>query len=107
STLSVKAHVTGDNKQALYFGSRSGTDLTQVGYTSAGRDWYSPETYFFSMPSHDYIYAVAWDYGGALAMWAGDFTVPNGLLVSNRTDWKCFIGGVTGQPQSQTPPNLS
>jgi virginiamycin B lyase len=94
----VTATLTADNHYGLYYGNANATDLTLVGRNEVGPsgnpgtyNWSLPETYNFNVNANDYLYVLAWNAGGP-RMWAGQFTLPNGVsLLSDATHWQYTV----------------
>ncbi|MGK7901873.1 MAG: PEP-CTERM sorting domain-containing protein [Hormoscilla sp.] len=106
----ITTTLTADNYYGLYYGNADGSDLTFVGRNGkgtfhvpdknppvplspcSGLQWACPEAWEFNMDPGDYIYVLAWDYGG-LGWWLGEFQTPDGLLLSNTSDWEYTTAG--------------
>lgn len=102
--VEVHADVNADNRNALYYGADDGSGLTLAGYTEeTGDGWTQVEQYDFMMPSDNYLYGVAWDYGRNVAMWIGSFDLPSGLLVSSAA-WQYIVITVPVEYQFEPPP---
>lgn len=109
NAFSIKATLTADNHYGLYYGKADGSGLTLVGRNEkgprshpdtvspipatpcSGFQWSCPEAWEFDMNA-DYLYVLAWD-DTLSEMWIGEFETPDGLLLSNTTDWEYTVGG--------------
>ena len=111
SAATIGATLTADNSYGLYYGEADGSGLTFVGRNEQGIDrsvpdttrpippsscsgfgWSCPEAWEFNADPGDRIYVIAWDWGGPQS-WIGEFQTPDGLLLSNASDWEYTIGG--------------
>ena len=109
NAFSIKATLTADNHYGLYYGEADGSGLTLVGRNEKGSNhipdttspvppsscsgfqWSCPEAWEFNADA-DYLYVLAWDDESSQS-WIGEFETPDGLLISNTTDWEYTIGG--------------
>ncbi|NER36096.1 MAG: hypothetical protein F6J93_19275 [Oscillatoria sp. SIO1A7] len=119
SAFSIKATLTADNNYGLYYGEADGSGLTFVGRNErgdshipdttlpvppspcSGAEWSCPEAWEFDMDA-DYIYVVAWD-DESIESWIGEFETPEGLLLSNASDWEYTIGGANPGANGDLP----
>ncbi|MGP8106898.1 MAG: hypothetical protein ACLQLE_13545 [Desulfobaccales bacterium] len=100
----ITATLTADNDYILYYGTATGSSLTQVG---TGSNWQSPGTYNINVPAGDYLYVLAWNDlspqylpPGNPQAWVGQFNgylSGGGTLLSNLNQWQS-IYTTSGNP---------
>jgi len=108
AVMDVRVTLTADNKYALYKGGLAGDHLEFLGRNEVGpvNDWQSAEEYPISPKPGDYLFVLAWDWGGPQSLIAQLAFADGALQVSNRSDWLCAVADIENPGASGPVPAL-